>query len=235
MNTPSPPQTQVFTPPPLLTPSLNPAVFDGDPNDMAIAAVKQALAVGLQAATQAYNASVAIHLDETKPEGGRHVQAAEYAFKITKPALEKFDSTAQRLANEIATLEKRLKGPPPPSPVVAAEVRGAFRGLNAKEKTKALHRAIEQGDDSSIGALLDGPLMLVGMGPIERELLAGRWAKERLPAEVKRLEELRKASVHLERGGKILLEYSMRMSDPTVVMRAKKSAEAAARAMSGAA
>jgi hypothetical protein len=99
----------------------------------------------------------------------------------------------------------------------------------------ATHAAIEQGDDGSIGALLDGPLMLTGMSAIERELLASRWAKERLLVDVKRLEELKKASVHLSRGAQILLTYSFALSDQATVVRARKSAEAAARAMAGAA
>jgi hypothetical protein len=234
-NTPTTPQTVNFVPPPLLTPSLDPRVFDGDTDDLAIQGVKNAMAVGLEAATRAYQGAVAIHLDETLSTGGRHVKADQWAVQVTRPALMKFDSEGARLAATIAGLEAKLRGPAPPAAVVAAEVRAAFRALTPKEKGKATHAAIEQGDDGSIGALLDGPLMLTGMSATERDLLSARWAKERLPVEVKRLEELKKASVHLRRAGSVLLSYSLTMADASVVARAKRSAEAAAKAMAGAA
>jgi hypothetical protein len=67
-----------------------------------------------------------------------------------------------------------------------------------------------------------------------RKLLSARWAKERLPAEVKRLEELKKASKHLQTGRHILLSYSMQMADPAVIARGKASQLKAAQAIAAA-
>jgi hypothetical protein len=220
--------------PPLLSPSLHEGVFDNVAGDFTIAAVKATLGAGRLAAESARNACLAVFGDETLSEGAKHVRSADLAFQVTRPALAKFDSTTERVANEIAAVERKLRGPPPPPTAVAAEVRNAFRALSPKERTKAIHLALQEGDEATIASLLDGPLMLVGMTAIERELLRLRWAKERLPSDLARLEELQKAAVHCERGGRLLLEYSMKMADPAIVGKAKASQLKAAQAIAAA-
>ena len=64
--------------------------------------------------------------------------------------------------------------------------------------------------------------------------LRTRWAQARCPDLVARLEALRKAAVHNERGGSLLLSYSLQVADASIVARAKASAAAAAKAMAGA-
>jgi hypothetical protein len=173
--------------PPLLSPSLHEDIFANPGADPMLDLVKRTLGAGRVAAESASKATVAVHSDQTLSEGAAHVRSDALATQIVTPALKQLDSATAQLDGEIATLEKRLKGPAPPPPVQASEIRAALRGLN----TEALNTALKEHDDAVIGACLDGALMLSNLSALERENLRIRWASDRLHAEVARLTELR--------------------------------------------
>ncbi len=220
--------------PPMLSPSLHEGVFLNVSGDLAIERVKAWLGAGRDAAERARAAAIAIHGDETLSEGARHVRAEDYAVRITQPVLRRHDEETARLASDIASCERRLKGPPPPPALQASEIRSALRSMTPKERAKAINTALQEGDDAVIGAALDGARMLSGLSGLETELLRLRWANERLPNEVERLAALQKAAEHLHRGGQILLTHSLAMADRQIVQRAKASQAKAAAAITAA-
>jgi hypothetical protein len=224
------PQTVNFVPPlpSLVATSLHEDALANPSGDLVIESVRAALAQGRKAAEQAHAAALAIFGDETLSTGAQHCRSDAYATQIMRTALQRFDATAARVAGEIAALETKMKGPAPPSPIQASEIRSALRAMNAKDRQKALNFALQEEDDAVIGAALDGARMLSGLTAMETESLRARWAKERHPDSVARLDALRKAAVANERGGKLALDFSFKCADPQIVKRAKASAERAA-------
>ena len=98
---------------------------------------------------------------------------------------------------------------------------------------KMILGAIKTGDDAIASAVLapGAPAMLSGLTPAQLEHVKLNWGVARHPADTKQIAALEKASEHLERAGKLALQYSLEVADRSIVDRATASAKRAAEAM----
>jgi hypothetical protein len=76
--------------------------------------------------------------------------------------------------------------------------------------------------------------MLTDLSPPEIEAFRLQWQQKRFPSEMVAGNAARKAQVHLNRGGSLLITYQRRMSNPGILEAAKRSSDAAAAAVSAA-
>ena len=218
---------------PAPSPSVSEHVFIDKTNDPSLTDVKVALA-GLRTAVEAvHRGATAIFADETKTEGAKHIESAQFAYKVTRPALMSSDTAVQRLNAEISAIKVRISTPPPVRDVLASEIRSRLAGMAAADRMKAILGSIKSGDDAIAGAVLapGAPPLLSGLADAEREHVRLNWSVARHADEVARLKGLEAAMAHLERAGKLALSYSLAVADRSIVDRAKASAQRAAEAM----
>ena len=211
--------------------SINENVFRNPDNDQSLVDVQVAIAGLRRAAETVQRGAVAIHQNEMKTEPARHAEAAEYAYKVTRPALMSSDAAVQRLAAEIAALKAKTTTPPPVRDTLASEIRAAIARMPQAERTKAVLASIKSGSDDIVSACLGGPALLSGMSETQHAHVRASYAALRHPDTVKRIESLEKGMEHLERAGKLALKYSLEVADRSIVDRAKASAQRAAEAV----
>lgn len=75
---------------------------------------------------------------------------------------------------------------------------------------------------------------MTGLTAAERDHVRQLWARKRLPDECKRIDLLEKDMTHLERAGSLLIGYQLKMADQFIVTAAKKSSDAAQKAIAAA-
>jgi hypothetical protein len=88
---------------PLVSPSLDERIIENKEGDAMKIEMAEALRVVRIAAENARAAAIAIHGDTTRTPSAQHVEANEYAFKVTKPALGLVDRTLGRVDAELLT------------------------------------------------------------------------------------------------------------------------------------
>jgi hypothetical protein len=154
-------------------------------------------------------------------------------FRITNAALPAVDRARQHLKTEINKLRMKPTAPVTDNSVrsihMAAELRSRLASMSQKDRLESIHHSINAGDDSVVAAVLEGALILTGLSEIEREHVRETWRRKRLPDECKRIDQLEKDAVHLNRGGTLLMSYQRKMADQTIVTAAKASSEALSR------
>ena len=209
--------------PPLPSPSISENVFANPAGDPSLTEVQGALAACRSAVENARAGALALLANEMYSTGAKHVAADDFAFKCLRPALAATDRVAQRLAGEIRSLETKTAVPSPPRDVLAAEVRSRLSQMTPGARSKAVATSINDGDDILVAALLSGPAMLSGATQAEVDHAREQWRRARLPDDCRRLDELRKAQVHLQRAGALTLAYQSKCSDPSIIAAAKES------------
>ena len=111
--------------------------------------------------------------------------ARRVTFDLYEQGSRKIDAARERTLKEIAKIEAETYSPPEPKHVsgsmLEAEIRNALAAMKPKERANAIHEAIENGDDATVGAIMRGPLLLTGLTASEREIMRHRWRAKRFP------------------------------------------------------
>jgi len=107
------------------------------------------------------------------------------------------------------------------------EIRSALFAMKTEDRAKAITRAVDDGDDETLGAVLRGPVLLTGLGPAQREAIRHQWRVKRHPEEVARVARLRGALGDLDRAASLFTSFTLGLVDNEELKRAEQ-AEAAA-------
>jgi len=225
------------TPPP----SLNENVFTvplEHTADEFVALAKSSLKAGREAAERARTIAQSILADRTRTELGAQRDTSDAVHNATKGAMEKIQKTIERLDVKTKALGDFLRGPPAPKDAVkmlsAMEARTALSQLPMADRRKLILAGIEQGDESVFCVLRCAPY-LAGISPEEQEEYRARWAAKYHAPVVSQLKMLTTALDAVERGGRLLLDYGLSLTNAHEVEQARLlSARAAAAIAAGA-
>jgi hypothetical protein len=109
----------------------------------------------------------------------------------------------------------------------AAEIRKVLAGMTQKDRLAATAKSMAEGDDSLASAVLHASRYLSGLSELEQQHVRNQWCERRKPDELKRIKQLESDLVHLERAGKLVMAFQLKMSDQAIVAAAQKSRAAA--------
>lgn len=130
------------------------------------------------------------------------------ALKLAEAAARRLDAARTAAAEEIERIASAIRLPPRPTdPHLASEIRARLAALPEDKRRDTLAAAAKDGDEAILGAILNAPAMLTGMGPAEWELRRIEWQRKRHPAETARLERLQKAVEAHDRAGRVFVSY----------------------------
>ena len=220
---------------PMPSPSVSEHVFKNATNDASLTDAQIALATLRVAVERIHQGAVGIFGDETLPEAAKHVQSFDFAGRVIRPALVSADAAVAKLSREIETVRTKTNMPMAVRDSLATEIRTALSRMAPTDRMKAVLASTKPGADGSIAsAAIAGPALLSGLEQTQHDHLRLTWANERFPDDVKRVRELEKALVHLQRGGQLALAYSISVADRPTVDKARASQQRALEAMGAA-
>jgi hypothetical protein len=225
--------------PPHPSPSMSEGVSGPVPSsDPVLIEVQSALRTIRLAAENCRKASLAIHQDMTLSEGGRHVRANDFTYRVSSAALPAVDRANAKLQMEINRLRAFTNAPKPDTGVKAnlmsGEIRTRLAAMPQKDRLNCIHKAIEEGDDLVVSTVLEGSRFLTNLTALEQAGVREVWRRKRLPDQCARVDELEKVSVHLLRGGKLLIDFQRACADQSIVLAARASNNAANAAIAAA-
>jgi hypothetical protein len=221
---------------PFFVPLPSPSIHEGalgavDPADGPRSFAQEALRALRLAAERSRVAASAIHSDLTLSNGGQHVKAHDVSYRLTHQTLPLADRAAQTCRTAITALRMRLTGPVEDTSArgvaQAAEIRKALAGMTQQARLAAISKSMSEGDDSLASAALHASRFLTGLSEIEQQHVRHQWCVRNRPDELKRIKQLEDDLMHIERAGKLLTGYQLKMADPSIVSAALKSRAAA--------
>jgi hypothetical protein len=166
----------------------------------------------------------------------RAADAKTAAHKIFQGIAPKLDTTRQKVE---AAIEQLAKSSLPPKPtdaaaaVYAGEIRAALLRMTPAERTKAVTQAIDDGDDTFVGAAVTGNVALTGLGKAEAAALADAWRRKRHGPVLERIDRLRDALQEFNRLSSLLGGFALGLMQEqnAGIVAAERSAELARQAM----
>lgn len=164
------------------------------------------------------------------------MQAKDEAWLDVEPAAKKIDGARRAAEAAARAIREAISAPPrkadASATILDGEIRRWLSGLNTEQRSLALNKAIETGEDAIIAAVLAGPPALSGMAD-HREADDYRlaWQLARYPAEMDRLSRLEKAVADTERAGSLLIGFMGQLTDSDVLAKAEESERAATAAL----
>lgn len=150
-------------------------------------------------------------------------------FMKAAPALDEARRIAQ---SELARIVEETSAPD--STEYDSEIRVSLKGMTGAEREDAIDRAIEEGQDSVIAAILHGPSILSGLTATQRDLYRVRWRAKRFPQELDRQRRLEAALNVFDGLGAVAQKHVLGLTDDVAVRRAEQTEQAAKAAMSAA-
>jgi len=219
-----------------VTPSFHPdtvrAIDEYDDDTASILAGAEA------ALTEAYIGVGRVHdareASKTNPawnEAAALIETQNFADKLTGNLTKKFDSATANLARVIEGLERELSQPLEGKGVggMAAEIRSYVKGLPPGERMSFVQKAIDAGDERTVGAVLGGPAYLTGLMPEMHTALLRVYHEKAEPRKAKQLRAA-KAGLELlgERGGLIFKEMEKGVGAKQAKVQQLRAAKAAA-------
>lgn len=144
------------------------AIGEFDPNDSLMQFAHETLKAIRVAGRGCTDACRALHADLSQSEGGRHVSASEISFKLAKPALGLVDKANEKFGQEITRLKSKIAAPVFDGSIknvqLQTEIRLFLRDRSSADiRHREITRAIDNGDDQVVSAILSGPAMLSGL------------------------------------------------------------------------
>jgi hypothetical protein len=211
-----------------------------DPDDSVIVELQSALRVGREAAEAALAANVAIRGNQFSPRASNIKKARDVCGAHFDKAARAFDAARAKAISAIAELEKRTHAPQPPKDqamlAMHGEIRAALSRMTADARATAINSAIngDSADDAHIvSAVLNGHPLLVGETTSSIELRRGQYQLRHHRAERVRIDRIRAALQHADRGAMLLRDFiftHLTAGDDHDVLAAAEASEKAAKA-----
>ncbi|MBB3236344.1 hypothetical protein [Phyllobacterium endophyticum] len=181
----------------------------------------------------------AIFANEMETIPARHKRVKEESWRATQAGTKAIDAIFPRAQREIEMIEQKISAPPRPADsaghMLATEIRSRLSAMKPADRKKAIDAAMADGDDTVLGAVLNAPPILSGVGSNEEmAMLRTRWQRARHGADVNRLERIKQAMDDLTRAGTIANSYTARLANSKIIDQAEAKAQAVKDAISGA-
>lgn len=204
--------------------------------DPAIGAMHDAMRAARLAAEKAHRVAEAIHANENMTVAARHRRVRDESWKIVEASLRAVDAARERAQREHRDLEARTSAPPRPADAVgtmlASEIRSRLASMTPKDRKAAIGAALADGDDTVLGAVLNAPPMLSGVGSAaEHSVLREQWRRKRHGGDIDRMERIGRALEDMERAGALMVSLGTRLADSKIVAAAEQADQAMQRAI----
>lgn len=219
-----------------VTPSFHPetvqviAEYDDDTSSI-LAGTVSAFTEAYIAVGRVHDASAASKTNPAWNEAAALIHTADFADKLTLQLAKRFDSATAGLSRVIEGLEAELSQPIEGAGVgaMAGEIRAFVRGMSDGERMGFIRKAIEAGDNRTVGACLGGPAYLSGLTPEMQTALLRVHHEKANPRAAKQLRAA-KAGLELlgERGGLVFGEMEKAVGAKQAKVQKLRAAKAAA-------
>jgi hypothetical protein len=197
-----------------VTPSFHPdtvQALDGYDDDTAsiLSGVESAFNEAYIGVGRVHDAREAAKTNPTWNEAQQIVMTADLADKIFTNVAKRFDNATGNLTRVIEGLERDLSQPLEGRGVgaMAGEIRAFVRDMDEGKRMGFVQKAIDAGDERTVGAVLGGPAYLSGLMPEMQTVLLRVYHEKANPRMAK---QLRAAKAGLEllgaRGGLLFTE-----------------------------
>lgn len=142
----------------------------------------------------------AVYGDGSQTPEAAVIQLATAAQKTGERVAARLVAAQAKVDVTIASIEKATFAPEGASPL-DPEIRSALKDMTPDQRSEALSAALEAGDMTLIGSVLRAPGLLTRMKAAELASLRHRYQQKHFPAEMARLERLRKMRAAADVGG----------------------------------
>ena len=167
---------------------------------------------------------------KTRVANMRDAAASNYQrFMKAAPAIDEARRIAQ---SEVARIIETTSSPA--STQYDSEIRASLKAMSRQEREDAIDRAIANGEDTVVAAILAGPSMLSGLSTTERDLYRERWRARRFPHELDRQRRLEAALKVFDGLGTVAQKHVLALTDDESVRRAEATELAARTAVNAA-
>lgn len=219
-----------------VTPSFHPETvqaLDGYDDDTAsiLSGVESAFTDAYVSIGRVHDARNAAKTNPTWNEAQQIIEVANFADKLTANLAKKFDSATANLTRVIEGLERDLSQPIEGKGVgaMAGEIRSYVHSLPEGQRMGFIQKAIDAGDERTVGAVLGGVPYLSGITPEMQAVLLRQYHEKTNPRAAKQLRAA-KAGLELlgERGGLIFKEMEKGVGAKQAKVQQLRAAKAAA-------
>jgi len=178
-----------------------------------------------------HDASAASKRNPAWNEAAALIETQNFADKVATGLLKRFDSATAGLNRVIEGLERDLSQPIESRGVgaMAGEIRSYVHSLPEGQRMGFIQKAIEAGDERTVGAVLGGVSYLSGITPEMQNILLRLHHEKSNPRAAKQLRAA-KAGLELlgERGGLIFKEMEKAVGAKQAKVQQLRAAKAAA-------
>ncbi|WP_269218941.1 hypothetical protein [Brevundimonas vesicularis] len=159
----------------------------------------------------------------------RLIQTQAFAEKTFASIARRFDSAGAALTRSIEALEAELSAPIASKAAqgVASEIRAYAKALQGGERMSFIQRAIDDGDDLTVGAVLGAPAYLSGIERKTQEVYTRAYHERANPLTAKKLRAMQGALDLIgQRSGLVFKEIEKAVGAPPHKVQALKKAKA---------
>jgi len=219
-----------------VTPSFHPQTvrsIDAYDDDTAsvLAGTEAAFSEAYIAVGRVHDAREAAKTNPTWNEAQQVIATQDLADKLTVNLAKRFDSATANLTRVIEGLERDLSQPLEGRGVgaMSAEIRAYVKGLPEGQRMGFIQKAIEAGDERTVGAVLGGVPYLSGITPEMATMLLRLYHEKTNPKAARQLRAA-KAGLELigERGGLLFGEMEKAVGAKQAKVQKLRAAKAAA-------
>ncbi|MER8941254.1 hypothetical protein NKH82_17360 [Mesorhizobium sp. M0915] len=159
-----------------------------------------------------------VYGDASQTPAAAAIQVATAAKKTGERVASRLLAAQEKADATIASLQKATFAPPPHADIgekFDKQILYALKTMTHDERSEAFAEAFEADDMTLIGAVLRAPALLSGMKSTELAALRHRFQTKHFPAEMARLERLRKMRAAADTGGKAFVKLVEQAADTT--------------------
>lgn len=199
----------------------------------------KALAGAQDKAKQIIAMAKALSEDRSVTQEAAMLRLRAAALKLGEAAGAALDAARARIDTELAGIASATNAPAPAKDttggfLIEGEVRAALRSMSSKDRGEAISKALADGDDLIIGAVIRGPAMLSGHSAAEFALHRATWRRQAFPAEVEREARLTAARDAADRAGKALVAFIEEAAGGEMAARLEAASKKAAEQLAAA-
>ncbi|MER9223784.1 hypothetical protein NKI48_34060 [Mesorhizobium sp. M0644] len=154
----------------------------------------------------------AVYGDASQTPEQAVIQLAAAAQRTGERVAARLVAANAKVDATIASIEKATFAPEGASPL-DPEIRAALKDMTADQRSEALSEALETGDMTLIGSVLRAPGLLTRMKSAELASLRHRYQQKHFPAEMARLERLKKMRAAADVGGGAFVKLVKQVGD----------------------
>lgn len=216
-----------------ISPALHPGVvkriegFEDDTIAAVLAPTVTAFDTAYQAVQSVWEARAVAERNPAYTDEARLMKIDDFASKKLASVTRMFDNTRANLEKGIAFLEGELSQPVKAlaGSSEAGEIRAYVAKLSTTERQTFIQKAIADGDEETVSAVLGAKHYLSGLNADMQKVLLRHWHERQNPDKARRLKAMQAAKELIERdGGKVFKEIDKAIGGSST--KAKKVREA---------